>query len=504
MKPPIADRYRLDEIIAAGGMGTVWRAYDTRLDRPVAVKLLRETALHDAESARRRFEREAKAAATLQGTGFAAVHDHGEAVVDGEQVAYLVMELIDGESLSELVKRDGALSPDRTMAFTAAVADTLQTVHDEGIIHRDIKPGNILIDRGGEVKLVDFGIARINDVTSLTSTGIALGTLSYASPEQLNMGALTGATDVYSLGAVAYQCLTGRPPFDSADRAAVIAGHLNASPPPLPRHVPDLVAHVVLIALEKDPRNRWESASEFARACRDAAAGERSVLIRRTRSKPARQGMWSWRGGFIAVSVAAALLLTTALAWSPLVRGDDTPDVAENTAASAVDVDPTASTDPSESADPTPSASVSVPQDGAPGGDGDEAGDASDEPGAGPSGVGGGEDAGEGEGTGTGGGDAGEGGGTGGGQPDSTSGTVPDMVGMSTHDAKDVLRGRGFTNVQGQAQGWGEGANYLPAACEVLSQTPEPGTAQDSGDPVRLTYYYGTGGTDCGFPRWNG
>ncbi|MEE2046813.1 serine/threonine-protein kinase, partial [Nocardiopsis tropica] len=319
MKPPVADRYRLDEVIAAGGMGTVWRGHDLRLDRPVAVKLLRDTAFQDAEGARRRFEREARAAARLRGPGFAEVYDHGETVLDGEKLAYLVMELVEGESLTALLRREGPLVPDRAMEITAVVAQTLQTVHDEGIVHRDIKPGNILINLDGEVKLVDFGIARINDATSLTSTGIALGTLSHASPEQLDMGELTSRTDIYSLGTVAYQCLAGRPPFDSADRAAVIAAHLNAEPPPLPDHVPDLVAHVVLVALEKDPRDRWGSAQEFAAACRDAASGDRTVLTRRTRSRRAGpRGMWSWRGGFVAMAVAAALLLTATLVWSPL------------------------------------------------------------------------------------------------------------------------------------------------------------------------------------------
>lgn len=182
MRSPIADRYRLDEVIAAGGMGTVWRGHDTRLNRPVAVKLLRDTTAADTEGARRRFEHEAMAAARLQGPGFAAVYDHGEAVADGEKIAYLVMELVEGASLSTLVGGGEPLAPERAMEIVAAVADTLQVVHGAGIIHRDIKPGNVLVTQDGEVKLVDFGIARINDVTSLTSTGVALGTLSYASP----------------------------------------------------------------------------------------------------------------------------------------------------------------------------------------------------------------------------------------------------------------------------------------------------------------------------------
>jgi serine/threonine protein kinase len=191
----IADRYRLERRIASGGMGVVWRGHDTQLDRPVAVKLLRNSLFHDDEEARRRFEREARAAARLKGSGFATVYDHGDCLVGDEDVAYLVMELVEGEALSALLDREERLTPERAMAIVAAVADALRIVHREGIVHRDVKPGNILIEEDGTVKLVDFGIARINDVTSLTSTGVALGSLHYASPEQVDLKEITAAAD---------------------------------------------------------------------------------------------------------------------------------------------------------------------------------------------------------------------------------------------------------------------------------------------------------------------
>lgn len=513
MRSPIADRYRLDEVIAAGGMGTVWRGHDTRLNRPVAVKLLRDTTAADTEGARRRFEHEAMAAARLQGPGFAAVHDHGETVVDGEKLAYLVMELVEGTSLSTLVGGGEALEPERAMEIVAAVADTLQVVHGAGIIHRDIKPGNVLVTQSGQVKLVDFGIARINDVTSLTSTGVALGTLSYASPEQLNMRELTHATDIYSLGAVAYQCLAGRPPFDSGDQAAVIAAHLTAEPPPLPDRVPDPIGHVVLRALEKDPRDRWASAEEFATACRDAAAGDRTVLRRRA---PARRrkghGMWSWRGGVVAAAVIALLLLTTALAWSPLTGNDDPSSVADGgDTVAAIGTDDTPSdggpsdSDPSGDARETPDESAS-PSDGGEasaegesGGSGDGSDDGSREE-TGGSGGGGAEE-GDTSGSGGGGDTAGSGGGGGGGGGSgSTDGTVPAVVGMSTSEAESALNASGFTNIQGTA-GYGPPSGegrFIPESCEVLRQSPEPGTALDTREPVQLTYYYV--GSNCGFP----
>ncbi len=232
----LGNRYRLTGRIATGGMGEVWRAVDELLGREVAVKLLRQHVAADP-SFRDRFRTEARITAGLTDPGIAQVFDYGEQS-DG---AYLVMELVIGEPLSAILARNGTLSAEVTLDMIAQTARGLHAAHSSGIIHRDIKPGNLLINQSGQVKVTDFGIARALQAAPVTRTGTVLGTAQYVSPEQASGTPLTPATDIYSLGVVAYECLTGRPPFIAETQVAMALQHLNEPPPPLPASVPPAV-----------------------------------------------------------------------------------------------------------------------------------------------------------------------------------------------------------------------------------------------------------------------
>ncbi|GAT69054.1 protein kinase [Planomonospora sphaerica] len=259
MTPFLGDRYRLLERIAAGGMGEVWRAGDELLGREVAVKLLRRH-LADDPAFRGRFRTEARIAAGLADPGIAQVFDYGEA----DDVAYLVMELVPGESLAAILARNGVLSPEVALDVVHQTARGLHAAHAAGIIHRDVKPGNLLVTGAGVIKITDFGIARALESAPVTQTGTILGTAQYVSPEQASGITLTPATDLYSLGVVAYECLTGRPPFTAANQVAIALMHLNDPPPPLPASVPGPVRDLVAACLAKDPAQRPASARELS------------------------------------------------------------------------------------------------------------------------------------------------------------------------------------------------------------------------------------------------
>ena len=269
----IAGRYRLDDRLAAGGMGEVWRGTDTRLGRAVAIKLL-HAGLAGNDRFRARFHQEAQAVAALQSPGIVALYDYGEERNREGLTSYLIMELVRGTSLDKLIAQRGRLSPTETLKIVSSAAEALETAHRAGIIHRDIKPANLLIDAEGSSKIVDFGIAAGRAQAGLTETGTVMGTVAYASPEQLQGAQLTGATDVYSLGIVAYECLSGRTPFAGNDPTAAITGHLTGTPPPLPPDVPQPIAQLVMRCLAKDPRQRFSSAEELARACRSGGGGQ--------------------------------------------------------------------------------------------------------------------------------------------------------------------------------------------------------------------------------------
>ncbi|THV33518.1 serine/threonine-protein kinase [Glycomyces buryatensis] len=268
----IAGRYRVEERLAAGGMGEVWRGTDMRLNRTVAIKLL-HSGLSSNDRFRARFHQEAQAVAALQSPGIVGLYDYGEEDSREGVVSYLIMELVRGRSLADIISERGRLSPAETMKIVATAAEALDVAHQANIIHRDIKPANLLVDETGAAKIVDFGIAAGAAQAGLTETGTVMGTLAYASPEQLQGSQLTGATDIYSLGIVAYHCLAGRPPFSSAEPTAAITGHLTGTPAPLPPDVPAPIAQIVMRCLVKDPRQRFGSAGELAQVCRSGGAG---------------------------------------------------------------------------------------------------------------------------------------------------------------------------------------------------------------------------------------
>ncbi|GAB3998825.1 hypothetical protein GCM10029992_25710 [Glycomyces albus] len=244
-------RYRLERRVGGGGMGDVWEATDTVLWRKVAVKVLLADLVDD-RGFRERFRREARAIAAMRGSGVIEVYDYGEIDHDDSQLAYLIMEFVDGKPLSRLLGLWGKPSDD-TLRIVGGVAEALRAAHAAGIVHRDIKPGNILVRDDGSVVLVDFGIARANHNLTLTTTGVVLGTVTYMSPEQAAGENLTAASDLYSLGVVAHQCLAGSPPFKADTPLGVLSAHLRNSPPPLPPEVPREVAAIVTRSLQKEP-----------------------------------------------------------------------------------------------------------------------------------------------------------------------------------------------------------------------------------------------------------
>ena len=273
----LGDRYHLADCIAVGGMGEVWRATDLVLRRPVAVKLLR-SGCDGSDEDRARFRAEARHAGSLTHPGIARVYDYREA--NPPDPPYLVMELVDGPSLARLLER-GPLSPARTMGVIAQAAAALQSAHAAGLVHRDVKPGNLLVGQDGTVKITDFGIAHAAGSASVTCPGQLTGTPAYLAPERAAGAPATPAADLYALGIVAYQCLTGRPPFEGEPLAVALA-HIEQPLPPLPPRVPGGVAALVADLTAKDPRARPASAGEVA----DRADQLRDGLTRIAASPP--------------------------------------------------------------------------------------------------------------------------------------------------------------------------------------------------------------------------
>ena len=271
---------RLDELIGEGGMGVVWKATQVSLDRTVAMKIVRPE-FAASEDYRERFVAESRFAASLEDTNVVSIHDAGED--DGD--LFLVMSFVEGTDLRALLDSSGSLDPSSAVAVISQVASGLQAVHDAGLVHRDVKPANVLIrERDGEALLTDFGVARAAEATQLTRTGMLVGTLDYMAPEQIEGEELDGAADIYSLGAVLFEALTGEPPFTRKTVAAQINAHLNLPPPKPSEHDPELLAFdsVIESALSKDPADRPPSALAFAEAAR-AALGEEAKTTARFR-----------------------------------------------------------------------------------------------------------------------------------------------------------------------------------------------------------------------------
>ncbi|WP_188197466.1 serine/threonine-protein kinase [Nonomuraea sp. SYSU D8015] len=265
----LAGRYRLDTRIGAGGMGEVWRGEDIVLARTVAVKVLLPGRMQDPGFLAR-FQGEARAMATINHAGVVDVYDYG---VSGDTV-YLVMKFVDGEPLDRLLARLGRIPPQAAMELIAQAASALQAVHDQGIVHRDVKPGNLLVQRDGTLVLTDFGIARSDMASRLTDAGMVLGTAAYCAPEQAEGAPVTPAVDIYALGVVAYECLMGQRPFDGDSAVTIALKHIREAPPPLPPDIPQPVRTLVEIALSKDPARRYPTAKAMSDAARAIATGQ--------------------------------------------------------------------------------------------------------------------------------------------------------------------------------------------------------------------------------------
>jgi serine/threonine-protein kinase len=269
----IADRYQLDRRIAVGGMGEVWEAEDIRLGRSVAVKVLRPELSHDPEFLHR-FRIEARTVASLDHSGIAAVFDYGEDDgPSGPHTAYLVMELVRGEPLSSLIAR-GPLDPDQTLRIMEQAARALQAAHERGYVHRDVKPGNILIRVDGKVKLTDFGIAKAANAVPVTRSGMVMGTAHYIAPEQASGAEAGPAGDVYSLGIVGYECLAGHRPFRADSAVAVAMMQVREPPPPLSHSVPRAARELIESVLVKDPTKRYGTGGELALAVAAVRRGD--------------------------------------------------------------------------------------------------------------------------------------------------------------------------------------------------------------------------------------
>jgi protein kinase-like protein len=269
---PLGGRYELRSLLATGGMGQVWRGRDTLLDRDVAVKVLRSEYTGD-RSFLERFRAEARHTAALSHPNIATLHDYGETEADGpgggEHVAWLVMELVEGESLADLLARESPLDPARAAGLLRQAAAGLGAAHAAGVVHRDVKPGNVLVRPDGAVKITDFGIAWSASSVALTGTGQVVGTAHYLSPEQASGGPATPASDVYALGLVAYECLAGRRAFEGENSVQVALKQIREEPPPLPAGVPAPWQALIGRALAKDPARRPADGDAF----RDAVDG---------------------------------------------------------------------------------------------------------------------------------------------------------------------------------------------------------------------------------------
>jgi eukaryotic-like serine/threonine-protein kinase len=374
-------RYRLDSLLGMGGMARVYLASDRVLERQVAVKVLSPPYAQDPSFVER-FRREARAAASLSHPNIVAVFDSGS----DAGLQYLVMEYVPGQSLAELLADQGRLAPRRAAELGMEVCAALAAAHAQGLVHRDVKPGNVLVDPDGQVKVTDFGIAKAAAATTLTGTGTVLGTAAYLSPEQAQGGPVDARSDLYSLGCLLYELLCGSPPFGSgADSppVAVATRHLHQPPEPPSAHNPQVDASldaVVLTALAKDPAQRHQSAIELRDALKQVLAEEAVAagpdrpaatavptepiggLLGRTGVLPATTGPAVWSSGgrpgwpHWALAAAGLALAIGLVAWlwpngsSIATRREAGPSAAPATGASAT----TAS---GSTAPPAPSAS---------------------------------------------------------------------------------------------------------------------------------------------------
>src|ERR1700749_3653181 len=273
----LCGRYELDGGVGRGGMAEVYRARDIRLDRIVAVKTLREDLARD-QTFQARFRREAQSAASLNHPSIVAVYDTGEDNHGSAPVPYIVMEYVDGRTVRDLMRPDRRLLPELALEITDGVLRALDYSHRNGIVHRDIKPANVMVTRNGDIKVMDFGIARaVSDAqATMTQTAQVIGTAQYLSPEQARGERVDARSDLYSTGCLMYELLTGRPPFTGASPVAIASQHVRENPIPPSRLDPSLppwADSIVLKAMAKSPNDRYQSAAEMQADIQRAASG---------------------------------------------------------------------------------------------------------------------------------------------------------------------------------------------------------------------------------------
>ncbi|MEU0564703.1 Stk1 family PASTA domain-containing Ser/Thr kinase [Nonomuraea sp. NPDC005983] len=273
----LGGRYELDGVVGRGGMAEVYRARDIRLDRIVAIKTLRSDLARD-HTFQARFRREAQSAASLNHPAVVAVYDTGEDVTDGTPVPYIVMEYVDGRTLRDLLRQDRRLLPERASELVDGILRALDYSHRGGIVHRDIKPANVMITRNGDVKVMDFGIARAmaDSAATMTQTAQVIGTAQYLSPEQARGERVDARSDIYSTGCVLYELLTGQPPFTGDSPVAIAYQHVREEPIPpsqIDPQIPPWADAIVLKAMAKDPAHRYQSAGEMRADIQRAMSG---------------------------------------------------------------------------------------------------------------------------------------------------------------------------------------------------------------------------------------
>lgn len=265
-------RYELKRLIATGGMGQVWEGFDTELERPVAIKVLREEYAGE-EGYLKRFRAEARHTAALTHDAIAGLYDYGE--LDGR--AYIVMELVKGRPLSDIIEENPhGLPEERVLSIVRELAKALDAAHVKGVVHRDVKPENVLVDEENDwsLKITDFGIARSNDQAKLTKTGLVMGTAQYLSPEQAMGKQATSLSDIYALGIVAYEMLVGSRPFTGTSQVEIAMAQVKQAPPELPESISANVRRLVMMMLAKAPANRPRSAAVVARIVDAIERGE--------------------------------------------------------------------------------------------------------------------------------------------------------------------------------------------------------------------------------------
>jgi len=362
--PPtiLAGRYRIEAPLGHGGMATTYLARDLVLDRSVAVKVLQRGTPDPTDLAR--FQREARVAAAVSHPNVVQVYDAGQ---DGD-IRFLVMEWVEGGDLAQFMRQNAPVPLDQAVRIALDVLHGLAAIHRAGIVHRDVKPANVLIDRQGRAKLTDFGIARRHDEPTLTSPVELLGTAPYVAPERIRGEPATPASDLYAVGVLLYELLTGRLPFPGQTPEELLAQHVHA--PPIPprrwRHdIPPALERVVLRALAKDPSARYRSAEAMAAALRSASTTEPRNPLPAVQAMPSPaqrnlpQRALAWAGGATVLSLAVVALLAL-LAWAQLVRETDlTTPLPSPVSTPTAETAPTPNPRPSPSPRPSPTPTLS-------------------------------------------------------------------------------------------------------------------------------------------------